>query len=72
MNQVNKNYINGKWQGALTASLTIALTSDPYRSWNDVHQDIITMLKGADFDQNPRLSGSSTLTAERTILGGKS
>jgi hypothetical protein len=63
-------FINDRWQGALTAALSIALRDDPYRSWIEVHRDVVALLKGAAFEQNPRLSGDASLTDGRVILGG--
>jgi hypothetical protein len=62
-------YIDGKWQGAMTASLIQAIKNNPYRDWTNIHADMISILNISNFTQKPQLSGNDTLIKGRTIFG---
>jgi len=62
-------YIDGKWQGAMTASLIQAIKNNPYRDWTTIHADVISILNSNSYTQRPQLSGNDTLIKGRTIFG---
>lgn len=61
-------FINGKYQGAMTASLCAAIRANPNATWPEIHDSVCAMLKGK-FTQNPQLSGNDDLMT-RPIFGG--
>jgi len=62
-------YIDGKWQGAMTASLIQAIKTNPYRDWTTIHADVISILNANSYTQKPQLNGDDTLIKGRTIFG---
>lgn len=63
-------YIDGRWQGALTASLIKAIKINPNRDWTTIHADIIAYLNEHEYSQRPQLSGDDSLVKGRIIFGG--
>jgi len=62
-------YIDGKWQGAMTASLIQAIKNNPYRDWSKIHAGVISILNTNSYTQRPQLSGEDKLIKGRTIFG---
>jgi len=62
-------YIDGKWQGAMTASLIQAIKNNPYRDWTHIHADVISILNSNSYTQRPQLSGDDTLIKGRGVFG---
>jgi len=50
-------YIDGEYQGALTATLTSVLDEMPDADWISIHQKVIGDLKAGRYSQIPQLSG---------------
>jgi metacaspase-1 len=50
-------YIDGKYQGAMTASLMRAMNNAPEANWLDLHKEMLSWLKDNGYDQVPQLSG---------------
>jgi len=62
-------YIDGMWQGAMTASLIQAIKKNPYRDWTNIHADVIAILNANSYTQRPQLSGDDIYIKGRTIFG---
>jgi len=62
-------YINNKYQGALTAHLLRSIILNPRANWHITHRKTVSMLKQANFPQDPQLSGADSLL-NRPIFGG--
>ena len=62
-------YIDGVWQGAMTASLIQAIKKNPYRDWTAIHADVISILNANSYTQRPQLNGDDTLIKGRTVFG---
>jgi metacaspase-1 len=62
-------YIDGRWQGALTASLIETIKANPNRDWTAIHADVIAMLNVNGYTQKPQLSGDDSLVKGRSIFG---
>lgn len=63
-------FIDGMYQGALTAAFDMAIRNDPYRPMIEIHREIVEILLNSGFDQNPKLVGNSELSSDRIIFGG--
>ena len=53
-------YVDGKYQGAMTASLMNVLRKDPSMAWLKVHESMLAWLKSG-YAQIPQLSGPKTV-----------
>jgi metacaspase-1 len=62
-------FIDGKWQGAMTASLIKAIKNNPYRDWTAIHADVISILNENSYTQRPQLNGDDIYIKGRTIFG---
>lgn len=62
-------YIDGKWQGALTASLIKAIKNNPYRDWASIHAEVISILNVGGYSQRPQLSGNADLVKGKNVFG---
>lgn len=62
-------YINGKFQGAMTATLIRAINENPNVDWRHVHKRVNQLLDKAGFSQNPVLSGNND-NIKRKLFGG--
>ncbi len=59
-------FIEGKWQGAMTYSLTKYIS--PEVSWADIFPNVVSLLDDNGFDQAQQMNGKSV--ASRDIFGG--
>ena len=62
-------YIDGSWQGAFTSSLYSALCNNHSVNWTTAHSELVKILKGKGFEQDPQLSGPSSLIVDRNVFG---
>jgi hypothetical protein len=62
-------YIDGRWQGAMTASLIKSIKNNPYRDWSTIHAEMISILNSTGFTQRPQLNGLDSLIKGRNIFG---
>lgn len=62
-------FIDGTYQGALTATLIKVLRSNPNMDCNNVHRNTVNILRKSGFSQIPNLSGNKGIR-NRKIFGG--
>lgn len=62
-------YINGKFQGAMTATLIRVINEDPNADWTQVHRKVNALLDRNGFSQDPVLSGNND-NIRRRLFGG--
>ena len=62
-------FIDGRYQGALTASLCAALEEHPEYDWKHIHSAVCASLKVGGYTQIPQLTGSEPLL-EDVPFGG--
>ena len=63
-------YVDGKYQGAMTASLMASINDDQYTTWVALHQAMLAWLNKGGYDQIPQLSGPTNKLSGKPF-GGK-
>ena len=58
-------FIDGKYQGAMTASLKASLAKDDNLPWSTTHQNMLSWLKGGRYSQVPNWSGPTARLNKR-------